>query len=56
MLDTKKEEEKKEKKNRQLREPFVGDLVYVEAGRIKKKDQPTRLTKSTTDLKPYFNM
>ena len=44
------------KKNWQLRELFVGDLVYVEAGRIKKKDQPTRLTKSTTDLKPYFNM
>ena len=43
------------KKNRHLRELFMGDLVYVEAGRIKKKDQPTKLTKKTTDLKPHFN-
>ena len=43
------------KKNRHLRELFIGDLVYVEAGRIKKKDQHSVLTKATTDLKPHFN-
>ena len=39
----------------QLRELHIGDLVYVEAGRIKKQDQPSALTKKTTDLKPHYN-
>ena len=43
------------KKKKHLRELFIGDLVFVEAGRIKKKDQPSVLTKSTTDLKPHYN-
>ena len=43
------------KKIRHLRELFIGDLVFLEAGRIKKKDQPGTLTKKTTDLKPHFN-
>ena len=43
------------KKNRHLRELFIDDLVFLEAGRIKKKDQPGVLTKKTTDLKSHFN-
>ena len=52
---SKHETEILKKKKRHLRELFIGDLVFVEAGRIKKKDQPGVLTKSTTDLKPYYN-
>ena len=44
-----------DRQNSQLRELFLGDHVFVEAGRIKKKDKPGVLGKATTELKPHFN-
>ena len=44
------------RKRRRLREPLaVGERVLVLAGRLKKKDAPGVLYKSTTENKPFFS-
>ena len=46
----------KKRRKQQLREPLaVGEKVLVLAERIKKKDAPGRLFKSTTENIPFFN-
>ena len=48
--------EKIDKKKRKLREPLeIDDKVLVLAERIKKKDAPGVLFKSTTENIPFFN-
>ena len=44
------------RKKRRLRDPLdIGEQVLVLAERLKKKDAPGRLYKSTTENHPYFN-
>ena len=43
-------------KKRRLRNPLdIGEKVLVLAGRLKKKDAPRRLCKSTGENRPFFN-
>ena len=44
------------KKKRKLRSPLnIGEDVIILAARLKKKDEPGRLYKSSTENRPYFN-
>ena len=44
------------RRKRKLREPLViGENVLILASRVKKKDAPGVLYKSTTENKPFFN-
>lgn len=46
----------KKKNKRKIRDPLnIGELVYVLAERLKKKDAPRRLYKNTTENKSFFN-
>ena len=46
----------KKKNKRKIRDPLnIGELVYVLAERLKKKDAPRRLHKNTTENKSFFN-
>ena len=44
------------RKKKKLRSPLnIGESVLILASRLKKKDEPGRLYKSSTENRPYFN-
>ena len=55
-LRNQKYDQKIDRRKRTLRSPlYLDEKVLVLAGRLKKKDAPGKIFKSTTNNMPYFN-